>query len=446
MVYSGLDLAYYLLFYSLLGWLVEAVICSVYRRKFVNRGFLNLPLRLSYGLIFCVLLVILPTVKEGWLGQYILTVNLVALLDLLLGRVSRWVSASNTRHYEEISIFSANWKGALVAAGIGTGYYLVYLLIHPFSIVFTSVIPDAVLRGICIAAYLMVAVDFFTTLVSVRQVRGWSRIKAMQKREEEEEEKRFRKVSDKVWGRLERAYPGLSETEPVTDQVFAKGLCFDKLIWVFLISALLGDFIETIYCRIVGGVWMSRSSVLYGPFSLVWGIGAVLLTLVLQRLSGKPDRHVFAAGCIVGGVFEYTCSVFTEVVLGTTFWDYSNMPLNFGGRTNLLYCFFWGILAVFWIKICYPPMSRLVEKMPPLTGKVVTWAVVLLMSCNALISAAAMVRYTERVDAVPPGNVIEELLDEAYDDETIQRAWPNMRITAQGGTETIGVVQITDET
>lgn len=445
MVYARLDLAYYLLFYSLLGWLVEAVVCSVYRKKFVNRGFLNLPLRLSYGVIFCVLLVVLPTVKEGWLGQYVLTIHLVAMLDFLLGRISRWMSASNTRRYEEISLFSANWKGALAAVGIGTAYYLIYLLIHPFSIAFTSVASKTLLSWICIVSYIMIAVDFFTTLVSVRQVRGWSRVKAIQKREEEEEEKRFRKISAKIWGRLERAYPGLSETEPVTDQVFAKGVCFDKLIWVFLISALLGDFIETIYCRVVGGVWMSRSSVLYGPFSLVWGIGAVLLTLVLQRLAGKPDRYVFVASCFIGGVFEYTCSVFTEVVLGTTFWDYSNMPLNFGGRTNLLYCFFWGILAVFWIKICYPRMSKLVEKIPPITGQVVTWAIVLLMSCNALISAAAMVRYTERVDGLAPDNVIEELLDEAYDNETIERVWPNMRITAQGGTETIGIVQITDE-
>ena len=131
---------------------------------------------------------------------------------------------------------------------------------------------------------------------------------------------------------------------------------------------------------------------------------------------------------MVGGVYEYTCSVFTEVVLGTTFWDYSWMPFNIGGRTNLLYCFFWGILAVFWIKICYPPMSRTVEKIPPLTGKVVTWAVILLMSCNALISAAAMVRYTQRLDDPLPDHFIQEFLDETYPDELIEEVWPNMKV------------------
>ena len=71
---------------------------------------------------------------------------------------------------------------------------------------------------------------------------------------------------------------------------------------------------------------MSRSSVIYGTFSIVWGFGAVILTVVLQRLAGKEDRYIFLAGSVLGGVYEYLCSVFTEIFLGTTFWDYSDMP------------------------------------------------------------------------------------------------------------------------
>ena len=97
---------------------------------------------------------------------------------------------------------------------------------------------------------------------------------------------------------------------------------------------------------------MSRSSVIYGTFSIVWGFGAVILTVVLQRLAGKEDRYIFLAGSVLGGVYEYLCSVFTEIFLGTTFWDYSDMPFNIGGRTNLLYCIFWGLLSVVWVKMC----------------------------------------------------------------------------------------------
>ena len=81
-----------------------------------------------------------------------------------------------------------------------------------------------------------------------------------------------------VWKRLQKAYPGMRQADGQgqgTD-TFAKGLCWDKLVWVFLTSALLGDVIETFWCGLVNGQWMSRSSVLYGPFSFVWGLGAVV--------------------------------------------------------------------------------------------------------------------------------------------------------------------------
>lgn len=173
---------------------------------------------------------------------------------------------------------------------------------------------------------------------------------------------------------------------------------------------------------------MSRSSVIYGPFSIVWGIGAVLLTVVLQKLAGKEDRYVFLAGCILGGVYEYLCSVFTEIFLGTTFWDYSKMPFNIGGRTNLLYCVFWGILSVAWVKICYPKISGFIEKLPALGGKIATWVLLVLMICNGLISAAAMIRYVERKDGIEAGNSVESFLDDKYPDQLVEWIWPNMKI------------------
>ena len=32
--------------------------------------------------------------------------------------------------------------------------------------------------------------------------------------------------------------------------------------------------------------------------------------------------------------YEYLCSVFTEIVFGAVFWDYSALPFNLGGRIN----------------------------------------------------------------------------------------------------------------
>ena len=104
------------------------------------------------------------------------------------------------------------------------------------------------------------------------------------------------------------------------------------------------------------------------------------------------------------------------------------MAFNIGGRTNLLFCIFWGILALVWVKICYPPLSRMIEKIPPVTGKVVTWVLVGLMACDVVISAMAMIRYVGRAEGVEAENKVGEFLDMEYPDELIEWRWENLRI------------------
>ena len=208
----------------------------------------------------------------------------------------------------------------------------------------------------------------------------------------------------------------------------AQGLGFYKVFWMFFICSLLGDWIETVYVYLVSGVLMSRSSVIYGTFSLVWGLGGALFTVVLQPLRERNDRMVFLGGFFLGGAFEYLCSVFTEVVFGTVFWDYSDMPFNIQGRTNLLFMFFWGVLALVWVKAVYPRLNRWIERIPPVTGTVLTWCLVVFMVLNALLSGMAMGRYIERQAGAAEQTLLGAFLDSQYPDSVIEFLWPNMRI------------------
>jgi Protein of unknown function (DUF1113). len=82
---------------------------------------------------------------------------------------------------------------------------------------------------------------------------------------------------------------------------------------------------------------MSRSSVVYGPFSIVWGLGCACLTAFLYKYKDKSDRYIFLYGTVLGGAYEYICSVFTELVFGTVFWDYSKIPSIWA---DVLTCYF----------------------------------------------------------------------------------------------------------
>ena len=57
---------------------------------------------------------------------------------------------------------------------------------------------------------------------------------------------------------------------------FAHGLNFYKLFWVFFLCCFLGVVIETIFCWIASGRLSQRTGLVWGPFNLIYGIGAVL--------------------------------------------------------------------------------------------------------------------------------------------------------------------------
>lgn len=427
MTYTIWDLLAFFLIYSFLGWVIEVGVMAIKERKFCNRGFLNLPVCLTYGISLEILILIFPTWRENFLIQAVAVMAVTSAVEVLAGFMAKRIWKNALWHYESHTIFSGEKTGLFYSLIHTIVTMITIYLIQPVIYMAVSLVPETLLKVLCLIGLVMIVLDLFTVLYAARK--GTSR-KNLGKLNRKGKKALGNWIYQSVWGRLNKAYPQMEQAKETGDSgyVFARGVCFDKLVWVFLICALLGDGIETIFCRITAGVWMSRSSVIYGPFSIVWGIGAVLLTVVLQRLAGKEDRYVFFAGCILGGVYEYLCSVFTEIFLGTIFWDYSKMPFNIGGRTNLLYCVFWGILSVGWVKICYPRISNWIEKIPPLGGKIATWILLVLMVCNGLISAAAMIRYVERKNGVAAENSVEDFLDDKYPDSLVEWVWPNMKV------------------
>ena len=58
-------------------------------------------------------------------------------------------------------------------------------------------------------------------------------------------------------------------------------LNFYQYFMVFFVGSFLGVVLEIIYWYLRTGVIESRSGLIYGPFNLVYGIGALLMTLIL---------------------------------------------------------------------------------------------------------------------------------------------------------------------
>ena len=178
---------------------------------------------------------------------------------------------------------------------------------------------------------------------------------------------------------------------------------------------------------------MSRSSLVWGPFSVVWGLALVMATVLLRQDKDKSDSYLFVFGTIMGGAYEYLCSAVTELLFGTVFWDYSKFKFNLGGRINLLYCFFWGIAAVAWMRLGYPLVEKLMKKVRTHIRPWMTAVLAVFMAVNMLTSALALARYDARTSGEAPKNSIEVLLDAHFDDARMERVYPNAKKVAKAG-------------
>lgn len=423
MTYTLPQLAFYLLLYSFLGWLCETVCIAVKSRSFTNRGFLNLPVIPVYGITAVILIVCLAGLPNLFL-QYLFCLIIMRTIQLLCGQFLQSVSGSQRTAVTYAQSLPTFLRWALYAA-LAALYLTIYLVVHPLMHTAVSLLPTTLVTVTAAVGTVLVMADLGCVIHTLRT----GLPSAAAERHMARTDHLTARITYSIRSRLNTAYPGIMTPDPSDDgdHTFARGICFDKLVWVFLFSAFLGAVIEMCYCYAIDGYWMNRSSLLYGAFSVVWGAGAVLLTVTLQGVASQADRWIFLAGFFIGGVYEYLCSVFTELVFGTVFWDYSNLPLNIGGRTNVMYCVFWGILAVVWVKMIYPKLSNLIQLIPPLQGKIITWTLVFVMGCNCVMTAAAMIRYDLRKTDTGTPNVAEAFLDERFDDAWMEHRWPNMK-------------------
>ncbi len=206
-----------------------------------------------------------------------------------------------------------------------------------------------------------------------------------------------------------------------------------RVFWLFLIAGVAGDLIEVVFWLLTRGEIISRSSLVYGPFSLVWGLGAVLLTLAFHRMDDQSTARIILAGTVLGGVYEYICSWVQEALFGACFWDYRHLPFNLDGRVNLVFSLFWGLAALVWVRAAYPALCLLIDRVPRPRGRRMVRAAALFLACSTALSAAALGRMDQRRRDVPAAGVVSRFLDEAYPDSVLKERYPNMGILDEIG-------------
>lgn len=440
MYYNIYQMLWLFLIYSFFGWIGETTLFALRKGHLRNRGFLSLPFSPIYGCGWVLFALFLPELKSTpfylFLGGMILATGLELFTGIALEHLTgrKWWDYSDQRFQFEGHIclpYALIWGLSALAC---------LFVFDDLLLGLVQWIPVFVGKILLAMIYTLLGIDFLVSITTLLHVRLSMQLpQKMSQRMRQFTTRLDNALTRAVRRRICSAYPTLTKPQATTKAededdsqgCFAHGLCFAKLAALFFIASFLGAMIEMVFCRITGGTWMSRSSVVWGQFSIVWGLGATLFTAVLYRHRHSSDATVFLLGTVLGGAYEYICSVFTEIVFGTVFWDYSHMPFNLGGRINLLYCFFWGIAAVVWLKHLYPIFSDTIEKIPQRIGNTILWLLVGFMTVDIIVTSLALFRYNQRQSGyTETGNPVFQIVDQYFPDTHIEHRYPNLTLVA----------------
>lgn len=209
-----------------------------------------------------------------------------------------------------------------------------------------------------------------------------------------------------------------------------------KILIYFIIYSIIGFLMETVYGAFTKGILESRKSFLYGPFCIVYGIGAVSLIFTLKKYRNNNVK-LFLGGMIVGCFVEYFSSLLGEIVLHAKWWDYSNDFLNIHGRTCLFYAVMWGFLSIALIKYVNPFLDKCIDKVAERVSnfllKSVISIITVFMTIDGMITCYALdtflVRVANEYNININGIETKEENDVAlFSNEQMMMTYPNIRI------------------
>jgi len=137
----------------------------------------------------------------------------------------------------------------------------------------------------------------------------------------------------------------------------------------FFIYSIFGYFIETIISFFLNSSF--KSGILYGPWTPVYGIGAVVILFISNYLFKNLHMNrlletiiMFLVVAIVLSFIEALGGVLIEKIFNITFWDYTSHKFNIGKYISLEMSLVWAISSIIFIYIIHPLFKKLILKIP----------------------------------------------------------------------------------
>lgn len=222
-------------------------------------------------------------------------------------------------------------------------------------------------------------------------------------------------------------------------------LNYFNLFWVFFVCSVLGLILEEVWHMVVvdPGVYQDRAGMLFGPFSPIYGFGAVLMTMALNRFYKKNPLIIFLVSALIGGAFEVFVGWFMQTSFGVVSWSYSHIRLFgmpdpiavlTGGRTCTPFACMWGLGGLIWIKVLLPRLLKLINMIPWNRRYSATVILTAVMLIDGVMTLQSLDYWYQRVNGTVRNIPVAQFYDKHFDNEYMENRFQSMTMSPKDAT------------
>lgn len=193
----------------------------------------------------------------------------------------------------------------------------------------------------------------------------------------------------------------------------------EQLFWLYLFGSLLGVVIEGVFCLITRGRWQTHVVSMWGPFCILYGIGAVAFYSGNKKMAGRKWLTRLVVFGFMGSGIELICGWLLQEGLGMKAWDYSREFLNFRGYISLGMTIVWGAMGLAF-NVFVPSLDRLYDRFESRKWDIAARCGAVIMALDLIFTMICVTRWASRHVGLPPANRIEVSIDQKYNDSFMQ--------------------------
>ncbi|MDR0459356.1 MAG: putative ABC transporter permease [Coriobacteriales bacterium] len=174
---------------------------------------------------------------------------------------------------------------------------------------------------------------------------------------------------------------------------------WQRYFYYFIIGAIMGQ----VYEILLDNLWYHHpwhwQGPLHGPWLIIYGVGGVVLLMLLERLLDKPIKVgklnlmplvIAILIFLIAGVVEYAGHWLLDTFFDFRPWDYSAKPFNINGRVCLEDTLRFVVLGMAGLYLVRPPLEKFLDRISKRANLILCTIVVGAFTLDVVVSLGIM--------------------------------------------------------